>query len=377
MIFTVEAAAFRAALKTAGRVIPQKSPWPILSNIKIVANDSSVTLIGSNGDLTLEANIATQVETEGVALIPHAPLAAFVSATKSESVTLKMEGEAVKVSAGRSRIALSAANAADYPNYRPIDDAPVQMDAGTLARALRFCVAAASTEETRYYLQGVNLSTRGGVVEVHGTDGYGLHVAQLPDAPDIGKGGILPREAVALICDAAEGMDTVSLAISERGWTASVAGLRMWGKVIDGSFPDVWRVIEGFGRADPFLTAPEDDLAAAIRVATCGADEVRKKGRGLVFIAEPGQPVVIRGGKTASGVTAAGRAETAAEAIGSARFMLSSDLLARALPALKGDVALSALAEGARVEPIQQDAHLNLSAVLMGIRASAEELQDV
>jgi len=102
-----------------------------------------------------------------------------------------------------------------------------------------------------------------------------------------------------------------------------------------------------------------------------------KKGRGLVFIAEPGQPVVIRGGKTASGVTAAGRAETAAEAIGSARFMLSSDLLARALPALKGDVALSALAEGARVEPIQQDAHLNLSAVLMGIRASAEELQDV
>ncbi|WP_425070668.1 DNA polymerase III subunit beta [Sagittula sp. S175] len=377
MNFTVEAAAFRAALKTAGRVIPQKSPWPILSNLKVITNDSRVTLIGSNGDLTFEADIPAQVETEGVAIMPHGPLSAFASAAKADTITLKLEGEAVKVSAGRSRIALSAADAADYPNYRPADGEPVQMDADTLTRALRFCATACSTDETRYYLQGVNMTTREGVVEAHGTDGYGLHVAQLPDAPIIGDGAILPRDAVALICDAAEGKDAVSLAVSARGWMFAVAGLRMWGKVIDGSFPDVWRVIEGFGQADPFAVTAEDDLATTLKVAACGADEIRKKGRGLVFIADPGKPIVIRGGKTVSGVTAAGRAETQAEAIGTARFMLSSDLLSRALPALKGDIALSSLAEGARIEPAQQDAHLHLSAVLMGIRAADEELQDV
>ena len=68
MIFTVEAKDFRAALQIAGRVIPSKSPWPILTNLKIVTNDDRVTLTGSNGDMTFEADVPAEIETEGAVL---------------------------------------------------------------------------------------------------------------------------------------------------------------------------------------------------------------------------------------------------------------------------------------------------------------------
>ncbi|OWV44222.1 DNA polymerase III subunit beta [Mameliella alba] len=379
MIFTVEAKDFRAALQIAGRVIPSKSPWPILTNLKIVTNDDRVTLTGSNGDMTFEADVPAEIETEGAAILSHDVLTKFCTASKKGALKVAQDGNVIKVSAGRSRIALSAGPIDDFPIYRPADGEAVDLDADTLARALRFCVAAASTEEAKYYLQGAYITSGNAGVDVFGTDGYGLHIAAMPDAPSVGAGAILPRDAVEFVTSACEDRDTVSLMVGEKGWLCAAGGLRAWGKVVDGSFPDVRRVIEGFGNGDVFAVAPVDDLDGAIRIATVGADEVRKRGRGLVFIAEEGDPIIIRGGKAVSGVTAPGRAEMETAAKASARFCVSSDLLARVLPSFKGDIEIASLkgGDGVRVRPAQEDAHLALSATIMGIRATEAELQDV
>lgn len=379
MIFTVEAKDFRAALQTAGRVVPSKSPWPILTNVKIVTNDNRITLIGSNSDLTFEVDVTAEVQTEGAAIVSHDVLAKFCTASSKGTLKVALDGDTVKVSSGRSRIALMAGPLDDYPVYRPADGESVDMDAGTLARALRFCIAAASTEEMKYFLQGAYLTTSNDGVEVCGTDGYGLHLAKLPDAPSIGAGAILPREAVDFITGACDNRDTVTLRILESGWMCAAGDIRAWGKVIDGSFPDYRRVIEGLGDGDVFASARVEDLSEAIKVATVGADEVRKRGRGLIFIAEAGKPVVIRGGKAVAGVQNAGRAEMEAQASADARFCVSSDLLARVLPTIKGEVSMACLkgGEGMRVEPAQSDAHLSLSATIMAIRTNGEELQDV
>lgn len=379
MIFTVEAKDFRAAMQIAGRVVPSKSPWPILTNIKIVTNDNRITLIGSNGDMTFEADVPAEVETEGVVIVSHDVLSKFCTASKKGALRIALDGDTVKVSSGRSRIALMAGSPDDYPNYRPVDGEAVEMDAATLSKALRFCIAAASTEEAKFFLQGVYVTTRNDGIEMCGTDGYGMHLAKLPDAPSIGAGAILPREAVAFITSACDDRDTVTLLAQEQGWMCAAGAVRAWGKVIDGSFPDYRKVIEGFGDEGTFVSAPIEDVDEAIKVATVGTDEVRKKGRPLVFIAQAGEPIVIRGGKAVAGVSAAGRAEMETPATADARFCVSSDLLARVLPGLKGDITLSNLkgGEGVRVAPAQGDAHLSLSATIMGIRMSAEELQDV
>ena len=89
MKFACDTKAFIAAMGVAGRVIPQKTHIPILQTIKIVTNDSRVTLVGSDGDMTLEMDVVATVQTEGVICLPFEPLSKFVGASKSDSVTIE------------------------------------------------------------------------------------------------------------------------------------------------------------------------------------------------------------------------------------------------------------------------------------------------
>ena len=85
MKFTVGTTDFKSAMSIAGRVIPQKTPWPIVTNVKIDAGHGQLTLRGTNGDLTLEFDVDADVEETGTALVPFAILSKFISAAKGDT----------------------------------------------------------------------------------------------------------------------------------------------------------------------------------------------------------------------------------------------------------------------------------------------------
>lgn len=384
MIFTVDAKEFRAALQIAGRVIPQKSPWPILSNVKIITNDDRITLIGSDSDTTFEADVPAEIETEGAACVPFDALSKFVSAAKSGALIKLTLGEnSVKAQAGRSRITLSAGAVDDYPNYRPPEGDLTTLDRETFTTALRFCASASEDSEVRYNMAGPHFSERETGLHIFGTEGKVIHRAIIADVTSIGGGGTLPLPAALVVLAMAEKVETLSFMISDRGWHLSAGSVRVWGKVIDSAYPDVDRILDGFPNWDEFAVASSDDLSTALSVASCGAEAGSDKARNLIIRAQSGKPVVVRGHKAAGGVVHAGRAEMDTDAKSDFVGAINAKYLTNAIGGMKSDdvsMLTASRDDGASVislRPAQQSATLDMSALIMALRVSESEMTDV
>lgn len=383
MKFTVDTKDFRAAIQIAARVIPAKSAWPILTNIKLVTNDDRVTLIGSDADTTFEADVAAQVETEGVACLPFDALSKFSAAAKSETLTVSEDGEKVKVSAGRNRITLLAFPHDDYPNFRPCEGDPIAIDKAAFCQALRFCVAAASDEEIKYHIAGPNWSEGSDSVSVWGTDGISAHHAMLRGLSGIGGGGTLPVAAAQTVLAIAEKHEEISFIIGEQGWHLATKRTRCWGKVIDAPFPNMESVVAQFPDWREVAILPKPDFSDALAVATCGAEADSTKSRNIVIRSAKSGPVVFRGHKSIGGVMHAGRTEI--DAMGRSDFAgaLSAKYLQGALSGVgDDDIVLEASTnddgrEAIRIRPSQKSNVLEMSAVILAVRASEAELADV
>jgi DNA polymerase III subunit beta len=383
MILSIDTKELVAALTLAGRVVPAKPVWPILSNVKIVSNDNRATLIVSDHDSTSEIDVSAEVGTEGACALPFAPLVTFVRAAKAGQVRIEVEGDRAKVSSGRSRITLSAVSVEDFPNSRPPEGEPVSLDGEVFRAALRFCASAVTDDEARWHMAGVHFSEHDGNVDMFGTDSKSMHLASMRGVASVGGGGTLPIDAAQIVLAVAEKAEQVSFSISARGWFAACGARRMWGKVVDGSFPNVRRMVDQFTEWREACIAGRDDYTAAITVATCGADAGSDRARNLILRVAEGEPVVMRGQRAIGGVVHAGRAEM--EATGRAPFTgaISSKYLTGAVAGMQGEeicLLVDARADGASVisiKPAQESNTLSMSAMIMALRASEAELADV
>lgn len=377
MKFTADMKAFRSALALAGKVIQNKSPIPVVLCVKLVTNDNRVSVFGTDLDMSFEVTVPAEVATEGVTVISFAALNAFCAAAKTDSVTIDADSKAATVTAGKSRIAIAPVDPREFPNYLPAEGDLVTLDGPTICAALRFAAATASDSEVQYYLQGPFVQERGDGLHIWGTDGHSMHHIALPGLPAIGGGGIVPADAVAIICQMGEKTADFGLMISERGWHAKAGLVRAWGKVIEGTFPDCQRVIDGFNAWGDFLVSGKDEIASALTVAACGADTTNK-ARSLIIKASEDEPVIVRGARGASGIISAGRAMTDTRANGTAAVCVSAELITRSIAAMPGEeIVIAACGETAvRVRPAQANAVSSAEAIIMGIRATEAEFAD-
>lgn len=380
MKFTCDMKAFRSALTLAGKIVPNKTPIPIALCVKIVTNDDRVTVLGTNFDVSFESTVPAEVSTEGVTVIGFAALNAFCAAAKADSVTITADAKQATVTAGKSRITFAAFDARDFPHYLPAEGDLHTVDSATLCGALKFCAVASSDSEAQYYLNGPYLHDDAGHLRICATDGHSMHTATLDGIPAIGGGGILPADAVGIICTICDKTATFAMMVNDRGWHIQSGSTRAWGKVIEGTFPDYQRVLKTFDGWTDFLPAAKDEVAQALSIAACGADTTNK-AKSLVIKATEGQPVVVRGARGASGVVSAGRAETDTKSRSDVALSVSAELLARAIAAMpENDLVLSSVerygASAVRVRPAQESATATLQAIVMGIRMSEAEMAD-
>lgn len=375
MKLTVDAKAFGAALAIAGRVIPTKTPWPVIMNIHLRAEGTSVTLRGTNADTTYEADVAAEVEMPGEAVIPFATLAKFFSAAKGDSLSIEIEDSKATVKCGRGRIVLSSMSGADFPNYAAASGDLVSLDGETFLKALRFCSAAVMPSELKYHIAGVNISEADGWLDLWGTDGKIAHHAKLVGVSHVGGGGQLTLDAIAVIASIADKADAVSFMICETGWHLNVGSVRAWGKVIDARYPDMERALSAFGDWENVANAEAGDVAQALDVAICGADTNSDKTRHIVLRCT--DKMALRGYKPGFGTITAGRVEVDAEINAETAIALNADYLRASLLGIGGGVSISRSGDALRVEPRQLSATLPVEATIFAIRASEAELADV
>ncbi|HEX3917912.1 MAG TPA: DNA polymerase III subunit beta [Caulobacteraceae bacterium] len=285
MKLTIERTALLKALGHVQSVVERRNTIPILSNVLLSAGQGQVAFSATDLDMEITDSSPCQVESPGQITAPAHTLYEIVrKLPEGADVSLSYAGDdpRLTVSAGRSRFNLPVLPAGDFPVMSAEGLAGgVEIDTGELIRLIDKTRFAISTEETRYYLNGLYLHA---VVEegqaklrAVATDGRRLALAEMP-APDGFSGApgvIIPRktinEARRLLDD---GGENVTLGISAQKVRLGVGNTAMTSKVIDGSFPPYERVIPRDNKR--VMTLDNALFAAAVdRVATISTEQSR------------------------------------------------------------------------------------------------------
>lgn len=271
-------------LQAAVGVVERKHTLPILANVLIEPVGDRTALVAT--DLELEISTWTSQATV-------AETALTVSARKlldicrampdGEVIKLELDGEQLKLRAGKSRFSLQTLPARDFPRmqlaragatFHAMSQArtentqfslqnPTWSDSSriwsTEGEAIRLALPqgrlrhllarvqyAMAVQDIRYYLNGLLISLQGDRLVVAATDGHrlALDAATLPDTHEQGVDVILPRKTVQELIKLLDESETpVDLQLSRSQVMIAQSGFELRSKVVDGKFPDYQRVI--------------------------------------------------------------------------------------------------------------------------------------
>ncbi len=296
MQFTIERGALLKALGHVQNVVERRNTIPILSNVLLSAERGQIAFSATDLDMEIVDTAEAQVQVPGQITAPAHTLYEIVrKLPEGADVELKYaagDDPRLNVSAGRSRFALPVLPAGDFPimsgDHDGVTFSILRDDLKRLIDKTRFAV---STEETRYYLNGMYLHTLSedgsDYLRAVATDGHRLALAEMP-APDGAAGSpgiIIPRKTIdqarRLLDD---GSGSVDMTVSAAKIRFQLGNASLTSKIIDGSFPDYSRVIPKAN--DKVMGVDSGVLSRAVdRVSTISAE----KSRSVKMSIEPGR----------------------------------------------------------------------------------------
>jgi DNA polymerase-3 subunit beta len=282
---TIERATLLRCLSHVQSVVERRNTIPILSNVLIEASpDGSVRLMATDLDLQIiETMPAREVERGGaITVSAHLLFDIARKLPDGSQVSLDAADGRMVVKAGRSRFQLPTLPRDDFPVIVEGDlPTSFEVPARVLAELIDRTRFAISTEETRYYLNGIFLHVTDEELKAAATDGHRLARFTLarPEGsegmPDI----IVPRKCVAelrkLLEEALDTNVEVDLSASKIRFTlGGQNGVVLTSKLIDGTFPDYSRVIPT-GNDKLLRLDPKSFYEGVDRVATIATEKTR------------------------------------------------------------------------------------------------------
>jgi DNA polymerase-3 subunit beta len=285
---TIERAKLLRCLSHVQSVVERRNTIPILSNVLIEASaDGLVKVMATDLDLqVVESLDAVSVDAPGaITVSAHLLFDIARKLPDGSQVSLETADNRMTVKAGRSRFQLPTLPRDDFPVIVEGDlPTSFEIPAKTLAELIDRTRFAISTEETRYYLNGIFLHVSEEdkpTLKAAATDGHRLARFTLPrpegaeGMPDV----IVPRKAVGelrkLLDEALDGNVEVDLSASKIRFTlGGEGGVILTRKLIDGTFPDYSRVIPTAN--DKLLKLdPKSFYEGVDRVATIATERTR------------------------------------------------------------------------------------------------------
>lgn len=278
MKFSIDRAALLRSLNHVQSAVEKRNTIPILSNVMIKAEEGILSLATTDMDMEINESVAANVKDPGATTAPAGTLFDIVKKLPDDSeveIVLDDSGNQMSVKAGRSNFKLSCLPVADFPELNQGDmPASFSLPANDLRALIDRTKFAMSTEETRYYLNGIYIhaADKDGVkvLRAVATDGHRLARFEmpLPAGAENMPGVILPRKAVAELRKLVEEAgDAIKIDLSESKIRFSFDHIILTSKLIDGTFPDYQRVIPQ-GNDKVIEVNPKDFSFAIDRVST-------------------------------------------------------------------------------------------------------------
>lgn len=261
-------------LSAVAKVVESRNTIPILSCVMLTAaasasRDGGLSVMATDLDILATAGAPATVNAAG-SICVEAKLLTDIARKATGDITMILDDGKLVVKSGRSRFSLQTLPAEDFPDLGTHNyDAEFETDLAALFAPVAFAM---SSEEARFYLQGIYLEPTAATA----TDGHrlGTNAADLPEFTPV----IVSRKLVGLVPKGA-----VKVSVSQQKIRLETDALTLTSKLIDGTYPDYRRIMPK--QNDKLVRVDRDALMkAADRVSTVSSE----RGRAVKLSIAPG-----------------------------------------------------------------------------------------
>jgi DNA polymerase-3 subunit beta len=267
------------ALALATKVVERRNTIPVLGNALIAAEAGKLTLTATDLDMEITTSRACQLAGKPVSTTLPAQHLHDIVRKLPEGCEVQLTGDAQNwtIVGGRSKFRMPCLPASDFPGMNRADmPASFNLPVETVARMLDTVTFAISSEETRYYLNGIHwhrldVDSVAQLVAV-ATDGHRLarFAVALPEGADV-PSVIVPRKTVDIVNKILPDKGEVKIDVSTNRVAFTLEdGTTLLSKLIDGTYPDYTRVVP-LANPNRFLVDKASLAAAVDRVTTISA----------------------------------------------------------------------------------------------------------
>jgi len=284
MKFRVERDALADAVAWTAKALPTRPSVPVIAGVMLRVADGQLHVSSFDYEVSSQASIEVQAETDGAALASGRLLAEITRALPAKPVEVAAVGSHLELVCGSARFTLPTMPVEDYPMLPDMPASAGTVEASAFARAVAQVAVVAGRDDTLPLLTGVCVEIEGDTMTLLATDKYRLAVRELtwrPNTPGASLTALIPARMLA---DTAKTLgplgSSVTVALSRGGAGTGMIGFmggtrRTTSRLLDGDFPKVRYLLS-------------DHHASTARIATAALIEVTKR---IALVAERTHPI--------------------------------------------------------------------------------------
>lgn len=250
MNFTINRDILLENLNNISRGLPQKSPMPVLTGIKIEVTNTDIYMTSSNIDISVQVIISDKslkITTPGKTVIPGTFFIDIIRKVNSKEVTLSLiEDKILVIKADKAEYKLHVMEYVDYPQIDFVALInPITIEAPVIKNIIRQTVFATSSSEKKPILTGVNMQMNNNVLTAVATDSYRLSKVIIPATGDFTDFNItIPNKSLNEIAKSIDTFeDCLEMYLSEKNMLIKFKNVLFQTRLLEGTFPDTSRLI--------------------------------------------------------------------------------------------------------------------------------------
>lgn len=255
MKFTIKRNAFIKKLTDVQRAISSKTAIEILTGLKITATENSITLTGSDSDISIENEISTDdsnyellIDEPGSIVLPARFFSEIIKRLPESTFTIEVNDHfQATITSGQTEYQVNGVDADNYPHLPEIDtNEQLTIPADIMKQVINQTVIAVSTQESRPLLTGVHLTIKDGELHAVATDSHRLsqRKVKLLGSENIDYDIIVPgRSLVELSRMIADSTGSLEIQIAENQILFNFDNTAFYSRLLEGMYPDTDRLI--------------------------------------------------------------------------------------------------------------------------------------
>ncbi|SFH81781.1 DNA polymerase III subunit beta [Pisciglobus halotolerans] len=258
MKFTIKRTAFLNRLADVQRAISSRTTIPILTGIKIIADRDGLTLTGSDSDISIEAFIPIEeesnqleIEETGAIVLQARFFNEIVRKLPEETMTVEvLDRFQTSITSASASFTINGIDANNYPHLPVIDEnESFHLPVNLFKQVINQTVIAASSHESRPILTGINIVIENEQLLAVATDSHRLSqrvipLSMTPEQAQKTYNVVIPAKSLIELAKTLEDTaETIEMMVTENQVLFKTENLYFYSRLLEGRYPDTNRLI--------------------------------------------------------------------------------------------------------------------------------------